>query len=305
MNIQSSFENILNIFPEKLKMCFYYLSEQEINSIIEIRITSNNPVVVDTVFDTSYICNSGFTKSPKNAFRGDKQLVCDILNLISNNSLYAYDTQLKGGFITLKGGHRVGVIGTAVYENKKIKTIKNISSLCIRIAKSVDMVSKDFISSIISANGNVKNTAVIGKPKSGKTTLIRSLAQYLSTPEKINKIIKVGIIDERMEIASVYNGECMFDVGVNSFVLNGASKSDGVDVMVRGFSPDVIIMDEVWSDEDKKAVDKAIGAGCSVIFTRHGTQKDISKIFETMPVEQAVYLEKANMGHKMTYYNKQ
>ncbi len=305
MNIQANFENILNIFPEQLKLCFYYLASNEISSITEIRITANCPVIIDYGNDSSYICQNGFTKDINKALKGDRVLIYDILNLVCNNSIYAYDTQIKCGFVTLRGGHRVGVIGTTVYENGEIKTIKNISSLCIRVAKPVDMATRDFISHITDDDYCVKNTVIIGKPKSGKTTLIRSAAKYLATPEKSGRLLKVGIIDERMEIASVYNGECMLDVGVNSFVINGSTKSQGVDIMVRGFSPDVIIMDEVWSGGDLNAVKKAIGAGCKVIFTQHGDGKDINRIFNTFPVEKVIYLEKTKSGHKMVYYDKQ
>ncbi len=305
MNIQANFENILNVFPEKLKLCFYYLTAKQLQDITEIRITVNCPVIIDMGEKSSYICTKGFTDNIDESLKGDRSLVYDILNLVCSNSIYAYDEQLKCGFVTLKGGHRVGVLGSAIYENGEIKTIKNISSLCVRVAKPVDMATKDFIKHITDEQLNVRNTVVIGKPKSGKTTLMRSTAKYLATPEKINKLIKVGIIDERMEIASVYNGECMLDVGVNSFVLNGSAKHQGVDIMVRGFSPDVIIMDEVWSTDDLEAVKKAIGAGCKVIFTQHGDGKNINDIFESLPVEQVIYLEKTHSGHKMVYYTKQ
>ena len=297
-------EGILKILPEPLKSCVNFVLKSNIG-LNEIRLTAAKPVIADMGDYCIYFkyakkditnLNDIFTNDVKDAAVADKKMIDCVLNLASDNSLYAFEKELKGGFITIKGGHRIGVCGTAVYESNKIKTIKNVSSVIIRIAKTFEL-NDDCFTDRIFDGCRVKNTIIAGKPKSGKTTILRSTAKYLSDCAfngKHKKIIKVGIIDERMEIASVLNGENMLDTGINSFVMNGINKTDGCEFMIRAFSPDVIIMDEIWSENDFNAVKRAIGGGCSVICSCHASYEQAQKILGELPAELCVYIEKSN-----------
>ena len=297
-------DSILKILPEPLKSSMVFALQNNIN-LNEIRLTAAKPVIADmgdycryfkfTKKDMPDLKNI-FTNNIKDALIADKKMIECVLSLASDNSLYAFENELKCGFITLKGGHRIGVCGTAVYENSIIKTIKNISSVIIRIAKTFEL-NDDYYANQIFDGTRIKNTVIAGRPKSGKTTILRSTAKYLSDcvfGGNCQKIITVGLIDERMEIASVLNGENMLDTGINSFVMNGINKTDGCEFMIRAFSPDVIIMDEIWSENDFDAVKRAIGGGCSVICTCHASYKQAQNILNILPAELCVYIEKIN-----------
>ena len=251
-------EDFINIFPEKIRNIIeVYIKEK---SIEEIRVGIKKPLILrlhNKEVLTSYIVN-------KEDFKY-------IIQRISNFSLYAYEEEIKQGFITIKGGHRVGIAGECVMENNKIKTINNISSLNIRISREIIGASKNIIKFIFE-NNRVNNTLIISPTKCGKTTLLRDISRNLS-----NKGKRIAIIDERSEIAGCYKGVPEMDVGIRSDVLDNCLKSKGIIMAIRSLAPDVIICDEIGSKEDIESLVMAFNSGVSVISTLHGF--DIQDLF--------------------------
>lgn len=197
-----------------------------------------------------------------------------IIQRMSNYSIYAFDEELKQGYITIKGGHRVGVCGTCVIDNGKIKTIKNISSLNIRISRQIINCSKKLMPYLMN-DSNLLNTIIISPPKCGKTTLIRDISRNLSNgliTTNRNKVkgMKVCIVDERSEIAGCYNGVPQLDVGDRTDIMDNCLKSSGIMMAIRSMSPDVIICDEIGTYEDIKSVIAALSSGIKLITTIHG-----------------------------------
>lgn len=194
----------------------------------------------------------------------------DIENLITafcRNSVYAYCANIKEGFLTIPGGHRVGIVGRAVYKEDKLSNITSFSGINIRIAREIRGCAEPYIN-YISNSGRIFNTLIISAPNGGKTTLLRDIARILG------KHHKVTIIDERSEIAAVDFGTPQFDIGVQTDVLDGFLKSDGIRHALRSLSPDVIITDEIGTTEDLYAIQNILKGGCKIITSIHGESFD-------------------------------
>lgn len=258
----------LNIFPPKILDSINKYKDEKIQ---EIRIKIQKPIILYT--DRGEIILS------RDVTKEDFKF---IIQRISNYSIYAYEEEIKQGFITLKGGHRVGIAGECVMENNKIKTIKNISSLNIRISKEVIGCSKEVIKYIVDDN-NIKNTLIISPPKCGKTTILRDITRILSSGSQSLKGKKVVVIDERSEIGASYNGIPQMNLGIRTDILDNCLKREGMLMAIRSLSPDVLICDEIGTKEDIDALNTAFNSGVNVVVTVHGSNlSDIKerKIFD-------------------------
>ncbi|GAK12793.1 LOW QUALITY PROTEIN: stage III sporulation protein AA [Geomicrobium sp. JCM 19039] len=198
-----------------------------------------------------------------------------VINQLSQHSVYAFEEELKHGYITLKGGHRVGLGGEAVVEAGKVKTLKHIRSFNIRISRSIHGVCEPYVDHLFHHGWN--NILIAGPPQSGKTTLLRDVAKVASDGWKAKQIppSKVAIVDERSEIAASFEGVPQFDIGERTDVLDRCPKAEMM-MLVRSMSPDLIIVDEIGSDTDKVAIKEAIRAGVSILCTAH------AKTFENL-----------------------
>ncbi|WP_297519101.1 stage III sporulation protein AA [uncultured Clostridium sp.] len=194
-----------------------------------------------------------------------------IIQKISNYSLYAVEEEIRQGYITIEGGHRVGLAGQCIIQNNTIKTIKHISSLNIRVAREIIGCSDKIMKYIISGK-NIKNTLIISPPRCGKTTLLRDISRNISNgykPLALNGK-RVVIIDERSEIASCYRGVAQMDVGERTDIYDNCLKGEGLMMAIRTMSPDVIICDEIGSSKDIEGIIMAYNSGVNVICTLHG-----------------------------------
>ncbi len=194
-----------------------------------------------------------------------------ILVKISNYSLYAYEEEIKQGYITIRGGHRIGIAGECVLVKGEIRTIRNISSINIRICREVIGCSNELMK-YISYNDRVYNTLIVSPPKCGKTTILRDIARNISEGMPIIGLRgkKVSIIDERSEIAACYNGVPQLNIGVRSDVLDNCLKREGMIMAIRSLSPDILICDEIGTKGDIEALNMAFNSGVNVVVTIHG-----------------------------------
>jgi stage III sporulation protein AA len=188
-----------------------------------------------------------------------------VLENVTRSSLHSAAESLRHGYVTSSGGCRVGVCGTVASNDDGIITIREISSLSIRVAREHHGAANTVIDRVTDGGG-VRNTLIISPPGLGKTTLLRDLVRQCS-----GRGIRVAIADERGELAGVSGGVPRFDVGAHTDVMTGASKQRVVMTLLRTMAPAVIALDEISEAEDAAAVELAANCGTSIFATVHGT----------------------------------
>lgn len=243
-----------------------------LSQLTEIRLRINQPLLLVLGNSDIMLDDTGQAViDPYRAYRCSSDDLARTLQLISKNSLYAYEQELKMGFITIQGGHRVGLAGQAIIGNGEVRALKNISSMNIRIAREIKGCA-DKIMPYILAEGDVLSTLIISPPRCGKTTILRDLARQISSGIlQLNfNGAQVGLVDERSEIAACQSGVPTVDLGQRIDVLDGCPKADGMLMLIRSMAPQVVITDELGRTEDAYAIREALNAGVSVIATVHG-----------------------------------
>jgi len=235
----------------------------EFNKITEIRLRANKPMIVK-IDGCDFAINSKLTSVGPNTYHPTPDDIYETMERISRHSFYAFETELSMGYITLAGGHRVGVAGQVVLENGMVKAWKYISAINIRIAHSVVGCGDKILPYILGDSG-LLHTMIISPPGCGKTTLLRDIVRQIS-----NRGMTVGLTDERSEVAGSFQGIPQNDVGTRTDVLDGCPKAIAMVMLLRAMSPDVIAVDELGGEEDARAVDTVLNAGVKLLCTAHG-----------------------------------
>lgn len=261
-------KSILEYFPSNVKnKILNSSSDFELNTIEEIRIRNNLPVILNLGQAEKIIDYKINSEDMEYIF----QKICE-------NSIYSYQNQIINGFITLPGGNRVGLVGTAVIKDEKIINFNYISSLNFRIGRQIIGCSNGIINEIINGN-TIYNTLIISEPGKGKTTLLRDVVRNISNgiENKFNGL-NVSVIDERGEISATYKGCMKNDLGIRTDVISDIPKSIGLRMAIRSMAPNVIVADEIGSRQDVEAIKFALCCGVKGIFTAHGKNiEDICK----------------------------
>ena len=285
---------VLPYLPKRVRMMITELISAEWIEIEEIRIRADAPLTIGVWGESCFVTPvGGITNHESDAYKTTTEEVQTAFNAICENSVYAHLEELRSGFITIKGGHRVGVCGKAVCEGGKIKTFKEISSLNFRVAHQIIGIADGIIDSIIK-DGEVLSTLIISPPQMGKTTLLRDIMRQVS-----NRGFKCGVADDRGELAAMYCGTPSNLVGAQTDVIDGAPKAEAIEMLLRTMSPKVIISDEIVSEKDVVALRKASGAGAAIIATAHGASIEevmrrnvLLPIFKDKIFSQAIFLNR-------------
>lgn len=202
-----------------------------------------------------------------------KEELRETMEYISHYSLYAYENELRQGFLTIEGGHRVGVTGKVILEREKVKNIQYISSVNIRVSHEF-IGCADGILPHITKNRQVCHTLIISPPCCGKTTLIRDLIRQISDGNQYVKGCSVGVVDERSELGGCYLGIAQNHLGSRTDILDCCPKAEGMIMLIRSMSPQVIAVDEIGTSEDIHAIEYAMQCGCKLIASVHGLDMD-------------------------------
>ncbi len=287
-----------SFLTEKIRYPLYSIDFENVPQINEVRVKKLWPVSVISnnkrlflKYDGSLIDNieeKGLCIAEADDFDESIRRLC-------NFSLHSYQNELINGFITVDGGHRVGICATAVKNSKgEINSVNNISSLNIRISREISGVSDNIINTVFS-NG-IKSLLIIGEPSSGKTTLLRDLATRISGEEF--GFMRVSVVDERSEIAKTSSASNYKSLGVGCDVLDGFPKSEGMIIALRAMGPDVIICDEIGKEEDVFAIQNVSNSGVVIIASIHSSsiselirKPQFNKIIKTGAFEIAVVLK--------------
>lgn len=251
-------EHIFSKLPDAMQRSIKKLPSYVTDNFEEIRIKAG--------FDT-LIISGGKEISLKDEDEIYPDTLEDILNRLLDYSYYAYEDELSKGYITIQGGHRVGICGRVTLKDGKVHIIKDISSLNIRRSRQIIGASEKVMPAVIDEEtGKICSTLIISPPKCGKTTILRDIARNLSM-----KGFRVGICDERSEIAGCFEGKSSYDLGKRTDILDGCPKAEGMLMLIRAMSPDVVITDEIGKSEDAEAVKSALCAGVKTITSIHGS----------------------------------
>ncbi len=237
-------------FPEEVRAEMDMLLPGELR---EIRIRADRP----TVFVTG-------TRTASLPWSPEKAHLTALVEALSEHSLYARVEETSQGYITLRGGHRMGLCGRVAHTDSR-SVLSDIGSVCIRIAGEWPGCADLLIARLHEVP---QSLLIIGPPGSGKTTLLRDLARQLASGRKARQ---VAIVDERSELAACIGGIPQLDVGESTDVLEGLRKQEAFSWLLRSMAPEIIVTDELGGDADAAAVLEATNSGVAVCASAHGS----------------------------------
>lgn len=260
--------NAISLLPDRYKSVLESISENIGVKVKEIRFRNGEPITLNTQNDIYYIRKNGVltVSFSSDLIVTDEKDLQEIVFHLSRRSLHTYQDMIAKGFIPLRGGCKAGVVGRAVMKNGSVYSVSSFNSVNIRVARSFYGCSKDLIKNV---GEDCASFLIIGAPLSGKTTVLRDLCRFYSGKDRLNPF-KTAIIDERDEIASRSFGDGI-DVGIHTDVLTLYPKAIGTEIAVRTLSPDIVVLDEIGSDEEARAMLSAVNTGVNFIATAHGS----------------------------------
>ena len=263
-----SFVSAAEILCDELRNAVMSIPESRRANIQEIRLRCGKPLVLTDGTSALFIDSGGrvLYSLSDNAFRVTQRHIYDTFRRLCSYSVYSCANDIKNGFITVKGGHRAGLCGTAVVSGGKITAVNDISSIDLRISRQITGVSEPVIKRLCPLRSGV---LIAGVPSSGKTTILRDIAYRLSLGIDC-KIMRTVVIDERGEISGTYSGKAYNELGLCD-IMNGYPKGEGIMQAIRAMSPQVIICDELGDEKDCRSVEQGINAGVIIIATAHAS----------------------------------
>lgn len=255
-------ERILNVLPGSIRRIIHQ-EELEYGYLQEIKLRTEKPLLL--TYKGSELIPGRQRGQPYYVTRDD---IREMLEYISNYSLYAYEEEMKQGFITIEGGHRIGMTGQAIVEGGKVKNLKYISSINVRMSHEI-LGCADTVFPYITRQKRLCHTLIVSPPGCGKTTLLRDLIRQISTGNRYIKGMSVGVVDERSEIGGCYMGVAQNQLGIRTDVLDGCPKAEGMIMLIRSMRPEIIAVDEIGTAEDVHAIEYAMHCGCKMLATVH------------------------------------
>ena len=262
-------EDLLKIFPLRLRGVLQ-AAVGDFEKLQEIRMRVQAPVLL--IYDNReyFLGKTGKMEQNQNySYLVSREEMCETLEYVGGYSLYAFEEEMKQGFITISGGHRVGIAGKVILDGGTVKSMKNISFINIRLSHQKKGCA-DAVLRYLLMGRTIYHTLIISPPGCGKTTLLRDIIRQLSDGDESRAGLQVGVVDERSEIGACYLGIPQNDLGIRTDILDCCPKAEGMMMLIRSMAPEVIAVDEIGLSEDIAAIRYCIGCGCKLIATVHG-----------------------------------
>lgn len=286
----------------RLAKIFVSLEESEKEKIREIRLRNCRPVAVITERGTEFVSQSGrLTQIYSDlVLKTDEREIEEIFRRLCGYSVHSFKDAINRGYITISGGHRAGVAGTAVCENGRVTAVRDVCAINLRIAREIKGAANEIYRNEFL--GGLRSVIIAGPPSSGKTTLLRDLVRCFSGADK-SEIYKTFVCDERGEIAAVVSGIEQNDMGINSDIITSYPKAEGIMIGLRSFSPDIIVCDEIATQEEALAVESGVNSGVHFALSIHArderelkTKPLLKRLLMTGAFSKIVLLSGVNVG---------
>ncbi|MFZ5901378.1 MAG: stage III sporulation protein AA [Bacillota bacterium] len=268
---ETAAEEIMAFFPDTIRRTLSRIPGVAWEKVEEIRLRIGQPLNIRLCRGDVFVSENGdLLPSVTGSYRVTADDVYRTTQLVTRSSLYSVEDELRNGFVTVSGGHRVGIAGKVLLDDKKIRTIKHVWALNFRVSREVAGVADRVLPYLVERD-RVKHTLIVSPPRCGKTTLLRDVVRQISCgiPALGFRGVTVGLVDERSEIAGCYKGVPQRDVGPRTDVLDACPKAEGMMLLLRAFSPEVIATDEIGRSEDIAALEEALNTGVTIIATVH------------------------------------
>lgn len=312
-------EEILKIFPKEIRRIFDQI-QAEFAQIQEIRLRAQQPLMIVYGSREYLVGESGkliLADQLPTQKRQEDQIPLYIVSpeqldqtveYMSSYSLYASEDEIRQGFLTIRGGHRIGLAGKTVLEDQEVRLIKCISFLNVRVAHEVRGCADTIMEELYKREAGricFLNTLIISPPRMGKTTLLRDMIRQISQGRPPFPGMTVGVVDERSELGACYQGIPQNDLGPRTDVLDCCPKVQGMMMLVRSMSPQVVAVDEIGSGQDAQALDYVRNCGCAIAATAHGTsledirgRKDLGRLVEEGCFKRFLLLGREHSGER-------
>lgn len=274
-------------------------------SLREIRFRTGRGLMIETAEGEVLLdASGGAVTSERESYRVTEQDVKTALELLTGYSVYAFEEELRQGYFTVEGGHRIGVAGRAVVEGGRVQRLSSISFLNVRVAHECTGCSKELFRRLY-GDGQYYHTLLFAPAGCGKTTFLRDLIRLLS-----NTGLRVGVADERSELAACHYGIPQHDLGMRTDVMDGCPKAEAMGMLLRSMTPQILAADEIGMEADVFAIRAAAGSGCKVVASAHGGSLEelirnpvLRTLWEERRFERYVSLEKkgSSFGVKEIY----
>lgn len=250
----------------------------DFHDLQEVRLRAGCPLLVTQNGEECFVREDGqLLRERAGGVFVNRRALSQTMEYIADYSLYAFEEELRQGFLTIPGGHRVGVAGKIILEGGKVKGIRYISFLNIRLSHQKKGCADRVLPHLL-FNGRMCHTLIISPPGCGKTTLLRDMIRQISDGTESFPGCTVGVVDERSEIGGAYLGVPQNDLGIRTDVLDCCPKAEGMMMLVRAMTPKVIAVDEIGDARDVRAMETVVHCGCRLLATVHGASvADVQK----------------------------
>ena len=266
-------EELMDLFSEKIRELLARLPV-DYEEVQEIRLRAEKPLLIRYGTREYFVTEDGkLSEEESEGFLVDKKELMETMEYIANYSMYAYEEELKQGYLTVRGGHRIGVAGKIIMDGNRISSVRYISFVNVRLSHERKGCA-DQIMPYVFENGELCHCMIISPPGCGKTTLLRDLIRQVSNGSAWCEGQTVGVVDERSEIGGCYRGIPQNDLGIRTDVLDCCPKSEGMMLLIRSMAPDIVAVDEIGDYRDSQAIEAVFHCGCRLLATVHGSSVD-------------------------------